>query len=98
MPQAGRRHSEISTSSYTARQRSLFQEETITSVLSNGFPFSSKLAAHTSCVNTLAFSSGQGRFLASGGDDFRIYLWDFHQEDVTVPIYNLCGPKVSYSR
>ncbi|KAG5734664.1 DDB1- and CUL4-associated factor 5, partial [Termitomyces sp. T112] len=25
--------------------------------------------------------------------DFRIYLWDFHQEDVTVPIYNLCGPK-----
>ncbi|KAG6872016.1 hypothetical protein C0995_013894 [Termitomyces sp. Mi166 len=53
----------------------------------------SKLAAHTSCVNALAFSSGEGRFLASGGDDFRIYLWDFHQEDVTTPIYTLHGPK-----
>lgn len=27
-----------------------------------------KLEAHKSCVNALAFSSGDGRFLASGGD------------------------------
>lgn len=27
-----------------------------------------KLEAHRSCVNALAFSSGGGRFLASGGD------------------------------
>ena len=40
--------------------------------ISNGtffwYGISRKLQAHNSCVNTLAFSSGEGRFLASGGD------------------------------
>ncbi|KAF8967182.1 WD40 repeat-like protein [Flammula alnicola] len=52
-----------------------------------------KLEGHRSCVNALAFSSGDGRFLASGGDDLRILLWDFHQDDVKSPSYILRGPK-----
>ncbi|KAF8158181.1 WD40-repeat-containing domain protein [Crassisporium funariophilum] len=52
-----------------------------------------KLEAHTSCVNALAFSSGDGRFLASGGDDLRICLWDFHQDDIKSPSIALRGPK-----
>ncbi|KAJ3506610.1 hypothetical protein NLJ89_g6776 [Agrocybe chaxingu] len=52
-----------------------------------------KLEAHKSCVNSLAFSSGDGRFLATGGDDPRIYLWDFHQEDVKKPSFALRGLK-----
>ncbi|PPR07786.1 hypothetical protein CVT26_014971 [Gymnopilus dilepis] len=58
-----------------------------------GFPYSRKLEAHRSCVNALAFSSGDGRFLASGGDDLRICLWDFHQEDVKSPSFTFIGPR-----
>lgn len=32
------------------------------------FPSTRRLNSHTSCVNALTFSSGDGRFLASGGD------------------------------
>ncbi|KAF8798922.1 WD40 repeat-like protein [Phlegmacium glaucopus] len=55
----------------------------------NGFPYSRKLQAHNSCVNALTFSSGEGRFLASGGDDQRIHLWDFYQDDVKSPSFSL---------
>ncbi|KAF9013305.1 WD40 repeat-like protein [Cyathus striatus] len=65
-------------------------QQTLESVLSQGFPYSRKLSAHTSCVNALAFSSG-GRFLASGGDDLKVHLWDFHQEDVKAPCLTLRG-------
>ncbi|KAF9046547.1 WD40-repeat-containing domain protein [Panaeolus papilionaceus] len=51
------------------------------------------LDAHSSCVNALAFSSGDGRFLASGGDDYRILLWDFYQDDVQKPFCTMRGPK-----
>ncbi|KAE9408863.1 WD40 repeat-like protein [Gymnopus androsaceus JB14] len=55
---------------------------------------SRKLRAHTSCINALAFSSDTGgRFLASGGDDLQIHLWDFHQEDVTEPCHTFIGPR-----
>ncbi|KAJ3573186.1 hypothetical protein NP233_g2603 [Leucocoprinus birnbaumii] len=50
------------------------------------------LNAHTSCVNALAFTNGEGQFLASGGDDLNIYLWDFYQEDVRAPIGSFVGP------
>jgi WD repeat-containing protein 22 len=40
-------------------------------------------------VNALTFSSGEGRFLASGGDDQRIHLWDFYQDDVKSPSFSL---------
>lgn len=32
------------------------------------FRLSRPLLGHTSCVNALGFSNGDGRFLASGGD------------------------------
>lgn len=37
--------------------------------------FSKELKAHFGCVNALAFSKN-GTFLASGGDDRRILIWD----------------------
>ena len=37
--------------------------------------FAKDLKAHFGCVNALAFSQN-GRFLASGGDDRRILLWE----------------------
>ncbi|KAF8903180.1 WD40-repeat-containing domain protein [Gymnopilus junonius] len=60
-----------------------------------GFPYSRRLEAHRSCVNALAFSSGDGRFLASGGDDRRICLWDFNEGDVKTPSFTLKGPQDS---
>ncbi|KAF9533088.1 WD40-repeat-containing domain protein, partial [Crepidotus variabilis] len=55
-------------------------------------PYSRRLSAHKSCVNALKFSCGEGRFLASGGDDLGICLWDFYQDDVKQPSYTLRGP------
>ncbi|KAF9483512.1 WD40 repeat-like protein [Pholiota conissans] len=71
------------------------RQELTASILDNahGFPYSRKLEAHKSCINALTFSSGDGRFLASGGDDLRILLWDFHQNDVKIPTHALRGPK-----
>ena len=37
---------------------------------------SRKLKAHSSCVNALTFSSGEGRFLASGGDGMHTFKFD----------------------
>ena len=37
--------------------------------------YSKDLKAHFGCVNALAFSKN-GKFLASGGDDKRILIWD----------------------
>ena len=37
--------------------------------------YSKDLKAHFGCVNALAFSKN-GKFLASGGDDRRILIWD----------------------
>jgi WD repeat-containing protein 22 len=34
-----------------------------------------KLIGHTSCVNALAFSSGEGRWLASAGDGESLLLY-----------------------
>ncbi|THV02983.1 WD40 repeat-like protein [Dendrothele bispora CBS 962.96] len=66
----------------------------MTALFDSGFPYYSKLKKHTSCVNALAFDK-QGRFLASGGDDCDIHLWDFHQEEVDVrgPCHTFIGPR-----
>ncbi|KAF5343245.1 hypothetical protein D9758_013413 [Tetrapyrgos nigripes] len=60
----------------------------------SGFPYHSKLKKHTSCINALTFDS-VGRFLASGGDDCEIHLWDFHNEDVDMrgPCHTFIGPR-----
>ncbi|KAJ8691284.1 hypothetical protein PTI98_010872 [Pleurotus ostreatus] len=60
-------------------------------LLDHGLPYSRKLCGHTSCVNALAFSS-DGQFLASGGDDCVVYLWDFHQDDLHRPMCSFTGP------
>ncbi|GAA6048581.1 hypothetical protein JCM3770_002039 [Rhodotorula araucariae] len=39
------------------------------------------LAAHHSCVNALALSRPDPRWLATGGDDTRLLLWDTHHID-----------------
>lgn len=57
-----------------------------------GFPYSRKLTAHKSCVNYLAFSRHGGRWLASAGDDFRVLLWDFGEEDLLRPGHVFAGP------
>ncbi|KAJ3731186.1 WD40 repeat-like protein [Lentinula guzmanii] len=58
-----------------------------------GLAYSMKLRAHSSCINALALSSNGGRFLASGGDDLKLHLWDFHQEDITKPNHTFIGPR-----
>ncbi|KAJ7851678.1 WD40 repeat-like protein [Mycena olivaceomarginata] len=65
----------------------------VETLLDRGFPYSRKLNAHTSCVNALAFSSLDGRFLASGGDDLNIHLWDLHEERVSKPCCTFQGPR-----
>jgi len=60
-------------------------------MFASGLPYSRKLIGHSSCVNTLAFSSGGGRWLASAGDDLVVNLWDLHQEDVTTPSFSFSG-------
>ncbi|KAF7348252.1 WD40 repeat-like protein [Mycena sanguinolenta] len=64
----------------------------VEALLDRGFPYSRKLNAHTSCVNALAFSSLDGRFLASGGDDLNIHLWDLHEDRVSKPCCTFQGP------
>ncbi|EIM81489.1 WD40 repeat-like protein [Stereum hirsutum FP-91666 SS1] len=68
----------------------------------SGFRYSSTLAAHDSCVNALVYSKLGGRFLASGGDDRRILLWDLHREtsseDSVQPSCTFLGHRVCYFR
>lgn len=59
----------------------------------NGLDWIVKLKDHTSCVNALAFSSKGGRWLASGGDDLRILLWDQHETQITKPSHTFTGPR-----
>ena len=69
--------------------------ETISEALRNeGFHYSTILRAHTSCVNALAISRGEGRYLASGGDDLCIRLWDLSQDLTSVkPCATFLGPR-----
>lgn len=46
----------------------------LSSVYSSPFLNHSVYQAHRSCVNALAISPGEGRWLASGGDDKRVIL------------------------
>lgn len=39
------------------------------------FRYSTPLLAHSSCINALAISNGNGSLLASGGDDRVVQLW-----------------------
>jgi WD40 repeat protein len=44
----------------------------------------SKLQGHDGCVNAIEYSAGDGRFLASAGDDSEVLVWDLHS-DLTSP-------------
>ncbi|KAF8221129.1 hypothetical protein L208DRAFT_708812 [Tricholoma matsutake] len=82
-----------SLASIPGTNHSRIRNDTLASIFANGFPYSTKLSGHRSCVNALAFSSRDGRFLASGGDDLAIHLWDFHQDDVKTSASSFRGPK-----
>ena len=71
------------------------KRENISEALRNeGFHYSTVLRANTSCVNALAISRGEGRYLASGGDDLCIRLWDLSQDLTSVkPCATLLGPR-----
>ncbi|KAL7408798.1 WD40-repeat-containing domain protein [Mrakia frigida] len=45
-----------------------------------GFQYSTQLKEHTGCVNAIALSNGEGRWLATGGDDLEVLLWDLHSD------------------
>lgn len=48
----------------------------VASRFASGFQYHTPLRAHYACVNALAFSAGDGTWLASGGDDKRVLLWN----------------------
>ena len=54
--------------------------------------YSKDLKAHFGCVNALAFSKN-GQFLASGGDDRRILIWDMSKtlSDAKTPYRHMRG-------
>jgi WD40 repeat protein len=54
-----------------------------------------KLRGHTSCVNAVNFSQKGGQWLASGGDDLRVLLWDMHETEIKTPFHTFIGPKAS---
>jgi len=58
------------------------------------YPYSFDLLAHHGCVNAICFSrTEQGRWLASGGDDRKIILWDIFQDfDQISPVASFDGP------
>ncbi|TDL22196.1 WD40 repeat-like protein [Rickenella mellea] len=69
--------------------------ERLHTIFDSGFPYSRRLEGHKSCVNALDFSSGNGRWLASAGDDLLVLLWDFYQEDVKVPSHSFHGHRAN---
>ncbi|KAJ8593007.1 WD40 repeat-like protein [Rhizopogon salebrosus TDB-379] len=80
------------TDSLTSQPVHSARKEALRQMYSHGFKYSRKLTAHNSCVNCVTFSHNDGRWLASAGDDFRMHLWDFSQEDVRHPSHTLSGP------
>ncbi|KAA1113130.1 hypothetical protein PGT21_022203 [Puccinia graminis f. sp. tritici] len=58
------------------------------------YPYSFDLPGHHGCVNAICFSRAeQGRWLASGGDDKRVILWDiFSDFDQIAPVASFDGP------
>ncbi|KIK44314.1 hypothetical protein CY34DRAFT_23148 [Suillus luteus UH-Slu-Lm8-n1] len=80
------------TESLTARPIHVARKDVLRKFYECGFPYSRKLTAHKSCVNYLAFSRHGGRWLASAGDDFRVLLWDFGEEDLLRPGHVFAGP------
>ncbi|KAG2057658.1 WD40 repeat-like protein [Suillus hirtellus] len=84
------------TESLTSRSIHLARKNALRKFYECGFSYSRKLTAHKSCVNYLAFSRHGGRWLASAGDDCRVLLWDFSQEDVVCPGHAFAGPMVSF--
>ncbi|KAN0129519.1 WD40 repeat-like protein [Lactarius tabidus] len=68
------------------------RQKKISSYFAEGFPYSRKITGHNSCVNALAFSPGDGRWLASAGDDRVVKLWDLHQDDLVAPSCSFSGP------
>ncbi|KAH9447997.1 hypothetical protein MJO28_011549 [Puccinia striiformis f. sp. tritici] len=58
------------------------------------YPYSFDLLAHHGCVNAICFSkTEQGRWLASGGDDKKVILWDFFSDfDQISPVAAFDGP------
>lgn len=61
------------------------------------YPYSFDLLAHHGCVNAISFSkSSQGRWLATGGDDTRVLLWDtFSDFDQIKPVAVYNGPEAN---
>ncbi|KAJ3243761.1 hypothetical protein HDU78_011828 [Chytriomyces hyalinus] len=62
-------------------------------IRSNGdasFPHSRSLKAHTGCVNAIAFD-GTGQYLASGGDDCVVLIWDTHRSYKESPVARFKG-------
>ncbi|KAI0354866.1 WD40 repeat-like protein [Trametes cingulata] len=70
----------------------LCRRRAVDQLVAHGLPYSKKLMGHTSCVNALAISPN-GRWLASGGDDHFLHLWDFDQESLVEPSWRYTGPR-----
>jgi WD repeat-containing protein 22 len=67
---------------------------TVDSLQADGlWHFTTNIRAHHSCVNALAASFGDGRYLASAGDDLRVHLHDTFAADHSKPVATFTGPR-----
>ncbi|GAA6060795.1 hypothetical protein JCM10212_005444 [Sporobolomyces blumeae] len=64
------------------RPREVNRQSVLASVFSTPFQHHAAYRGHHGCVNALALSPGEGRWLASGGDDTRVILFDALADDV----------------
>eukprot|EP00668_Euglena_longa_P031463 GGOE01040667.1.p1 GENE.GGOE01040667.1~~GGOE01040667.1.p1 ORF type:complete len:333 (+),score=65.79 GGOE01040667.1:48-1046(+) len=57
-----------------------------------GLPYQQPLCSHAKCVNTIRFSNGEQRYLLSGSDDQKVFVWDiFDRPCRQRPIQTLHG-------
>jgi WD repeat-containing protein 22 len=65
-------------------------------LIDSGFPHQHVLKAHTGCVNALALSRDPAcRYLASGGDDTIVRLWDTYASLNAPPLHRFRGHRAN---
>jgi WD40 repeat protein len=60
-------------------------------IYEQGFAYQHELYGHYGCVNSVSFSHGEAKFLASGSDDQRVLIWNFFSGFKQKPMKEFLG-------